>query len=144
MPQAKAISKIRFILLGDNIPTKYYLLVKKINKNYIFTSIVLWSRQLTIYLLHCKLLYYSSFHNLVFNQCWHNKPMLKDFAQCICLHFVLISFIPLIWNLYVLQRCLYADDWMTPGVVVRKVFPPLLFPKLNVSFVTAVNKIISQ
>ena len=48
------------------------------------------------------------------------------------------------FTMYGLQRCLYTDDWMRPGVVVRKVFPALLFLKLIVSLVTAANKIISQ
>ena len=38
----------------------------------------------------------------------------------------------------------YKDDWMGPGVAVRKVFLALLFPNLIVSLVTAVNKIINQ
>ena len=34
------------------------------------------------FLIHCKHFYYSSIPNLVFNQCWHNKAMLKEFTLC--------------------------------------------------------------
>ena len=40
-----------------------------------------------------------------FNQCWHNKAMLKEFALCMS------TCIDKLYTTYILQRCLQITGW---------------------------------
>ena len=99
-----------------------------------------------MYVLNCKCLSYSSFHNLVLNQyVCIIKPCGKN-LHSVCLHFALISLVLLNYiKAFMFFKGVYTDHWMVPWVVVRKVFlAHYCSPNLIVSLVTTVNEIINQ